>query len=94
MASFLLYVKALDYQEKPDYQRLRRMLSSGAGRAGRLDFSLPGGGAGEGPSHVQDAPTSSGDQVRSTVAEEEEEEMEDWRRRERKLRRKKRRGRR
>lgn len=69
VASFLLYVKALDYQEKPDYQRLQRMLSSGGGGAGRLDFSLPGGGAGEGTSHVQDAPTSSRDQVRTTVAE-------------------------
>lgn len=94
VASFLLYVKALDYQEKPDYQRLRRMLSSGGGGAGRLDFSLPGGGAGEGTSHVQDAPTSSRDQVRTTVAEEKEEMEEDWRRRERKLRRKKRRSRR
>ncbi|XP_075899090.1 serine/threonine-protein kinase VRK1-like isoform X2 [Nelusetta ayraudi] len=62
VASFLLYVKALDYQEKPDYQCLRRMLSSGGGGAGRLDFSLPGGGAGEGTSHVEDAPTSSRDQ--------------------------------
>lgn len=92
VASFLLYVKALDYQEKPDYQRLRRMLSSGArDGAGRLDFSLPGGGAGEGTSYLQEAPTSSRDQVRTTVAEVElkrrRKKMEEhWRRRERKRR--------
>lgn len=58
VASLLLYVKALDYQEKPDYQRLRRMLSCG-GAAGRLDFSLTRGGTGEGTSSVQDDFTSS-----------------------------------
>lgn len=58
VASFLLYVKTLNYQEKPDYQRLRQMLSSG-GIARRVDFSLLGGGAGEGTSHVQDDRTSS-----------------------------------
>lgn len=76
VASFLLYVKALDYQEKPDYQRLRRMLSSG-GAAGKLDFSLPGGGAGEGTSHFQDDHTSSREVRVMEKEEDDEEEVND-----------------
>ncbi|KAM6956553.1 serine/threonine-protein kinase VRK2 [Aplochiton taeniatus] len=43
VASLLLYVKYLDYKERPDYQRLRELLACG-GR-GRLDLSGPGGEA-------------------------------------------------
>ncbi|XP_056147732.1 serine/threonine-protein kinase VRK2 isoform X2 [Lampris incognitus] len=39
VARFLLYVRSLGYQERPDYQRLRELL---AGRdLGKLDFSKP-----------------------------------------------------
>lgn len=62
VATFLVYVKTLGYQEKPDYQRLRQVLSSGAG-AGRIDFSLPGSAAAEATAEVQD--TSSRDKVRT-----------------------------
>ncbi|XP_017277170.1 serine/threonine-protein kinase VRK2 isoform X2 [Kryptolebias marmoratus] len=44
VASFLLYVKTLDYQDKPDYRLLKELLSCGDG--GRLDFSVPEGAAG------------------------------------------------
>uniref|UniRef100_A0AAZ3P090 non-specific serine/threonine protein kinase n=1 Tax=Oncorhynchus tshawytscha TaxID=74940 RepID=A0AAZ3P090_ONCTS len=47
LASFLLSVKALDYEERPDYQRLRELLSEAGLRAsggqGRLDLSMPRG---------------------------------------------------
>ncbi|XP_037543671.1 serine/threonine-protein kinase VRK1 [Nematolebias whitei] len=39
VASFLLYVNTLDYQDKPDYQLLKEVLSCGV--RGRLDFSVP-----------------------------------------------------
>lgn len=42
VAKFLLHVKTLAYQEKPDYQHLQELLSSGA--SGGLDFSLPTAG--------------------------------------------------
>lgn len=38
LAKFLLYVKTLGYQDKPDYQRLKAVLASSA--TGRLDFSV------------------------------------------------------
>ncbi|XP_013876946.1 serine/threonine-protein kinase VRK2 isoform X2 [Austrofundulus limnaeus] len=44
VASFLLYVRTLDYQDKPDYQFLKELLSCGV--RGRLDFSVPDGAAG------------------------------------------------
>ncbi|XP_072247613.1 uncharacterized protein [Leuresthes tenuis] len=40
VASFLLYVKTLDYQDKPDYQHLKELFASAV--SGRLDFSMPG----------------------------------------------------
>ncbi|XP_064788500.1 serine/threonine-protein kinase VRK2 isoform X2 [Oncorhynchus masou masou] len=47
LASFLLSVKALEYEERPDYQRLRELLSESGPRAiggqGRLDLSVPRG---------------------------------------------------
>ncbi|XP_029608645.1 serine/threonine-protein kinase VRK2 isoform X2 [Salmo trutta] len=47
LASFLLSVKALEYKDRPDYQRLRELLSEGGPRAsggqGRLDLSVPRG---------------------------------------------------
>ncbi|XP_071014039.1 serine/threonine-protein kinase VRK2 [Oncorhynchus clarkii lewisi] len=47
LASFLLSVKALEYEERPDYQRLRELLSEAGPRAsggqGRLDLSVPRG---------------------------------------------------
>lgn len=62
VATFLAHVKTLGYQEKPDYQRLRQVLSSGAG-VGRLDFSLPGGAAAGATAEAQDS--SSRDKVRT-----------------------------
>ncbi|XP_077585123.1 serine/threonine-protein kinase VRK1-like [Stigmatopora nigra] len=41
VASLLMYVKSLNFQEKPDYQRLRQMLSTGAKE--KLDFTVPRG---------------------------------------------------
>uniref|UniRef100_A0A8C7QUR1 non-specific serine/threonine protein kinase n=1 Tax=Oncorhynchus mykiss TaxID=8022 RepID=A0A8C7QUR1_ONCMY len=47
LASFLLSVKALEYEERPDYQRLRELLSEAgprvSGGQGRLDLSVPRG---------------------------------------------------
>lgn len=42
MANFLLHVKTLAYQDKPDYQHLQDVLSSGI--TGSLDFSVPTAG--------------------------------------------------
>ncbi|KAF7670407.1 hypothetical protein LDENG_00166880 [Lucifuga dentata] len=39
VARFLLYVKSLGYQERPDYKHLKDLLGSGG--TGRLDFSRP-----------------------------------------------------
>ncbi|XP_077437437.1 serine/threonine-protein kinase VRK2 [Vanacampus margaritifer] len=39
VASLLMYAKSLGFQDKPDYQRLRQMLSTGAKE--KLDFSVP-----------------------------------------------------
>lgn len=41
VAKFLLHVETLAYQEKPDYQHLQELLSSGV--SGGLDFSPPTG---------------------------------------------------
>ncbi|XP_070771681.1 serine/threonine-protein kinase VRK2 isoform X2 [Enoplosus armatus] len=51
VAEFLLYVKTLDYQNKPDYQLLKDLLGRAA--TGRLD-SVPRGPAGESTARVQD----------------------------------------
>ncbi|KAM4590803.1 serine/threonine-protein kinase VRK1-like isoform 2-T3 [Odontesthes bonariensis] len=40
VASFLLYVKTLDYHDKPDYQHVKDLFASAV--SGRLDFSMPG----------------------------------------------------
>ncbi|XP_023133017.2 serine/threonine-protein kinase VRK2 [Amphiprion ocellaris] len=45
VAAFLLYVKTLGYQDKPDYQHLKDLLASVV--TGSLDFSSPQGPAGE-----------------------------------------------
>nr|XP_019952785.1 PREDICTED: serine/threonine-protein kinase VRK1-like isoform X2 [Paralichthys olivaceus] len=39
VAAFLLYVKTLGYQDKPDYKHAKDLLAGAAG--GRLDFSMP-----------------------------------------------------
>lgn len=39
VAAFLLQVKTLDYQDKPDYQHLKKLLAGSVG--GQLDFSVP-----------------------------------------------------
>ncbi|XP_028278561.1 serine/threonine-protein kinase VRK2 isoform X2 [Parambassis ranga] len=44
VASYFLYVKTLDYQDKPNYQHLKDLLGSVV--KGRLDFSMPQGPAG------------------------------------------------
>ncbi|XP_057704145.1 serine/threonine-protein kinase VRK2 isoform X2 [Corythoichthys intestinalis] len=41
VASLLLYVKSLNFHDKPDYQRLRQILSTGTKE--KLDFSVPRG---------------------------------------------------
>lgn len=61
VATLLLYVKTLGYQDKPDYQHLRAVLASAV--TGSLDFSTPGGAAVESPAEVRD--TSSRDKVRT-----------------------------
>ncbi|XP_045926462.1 serine/threonine-protein kinase VRK1-like isoform X1 [Micropterus dolomieu] len=55
VAEFLLYVKTLDYQNKPNYQLLKDLLASVT--TGRLDFSMPQGPAGKSTTKVDDAPT-------------------------------------
>lgn len=44
MASYFLYVKTLNYQDKPNYQHLKDLLGSVV--KGGLDFSMPQGPAG------------------------------------------------
>uniref|UniRef100_A0A8C7WSW3 Uncharacterized protein n=1 Tax=Oryzias sinensis TaxID=183150 RepID=A0A8C7WSW3_9TELE len=39
VAAFLLHVKTLDYQDKPDYQHLKKLLAGSVG--GQLDFLVP-----------------------------------------------------
>ncbi|XP_041803154.1 serine/threonine-protein kinase VRK1-like isoform X2 [Chelmon rostratus] len=55
VASFLLYVKTLEYQDTPDYKHLKNVLASVV--TGRLDFSMPPGPAGGSATKVQDPPT-------------------------------------
>lgn len=55
VAAFLLYVKTLGYQDKPDYQRLKAVLATSV--MGRLDFSAPQGPTGVSTTKVQDQPT-------------------------------------
>nr|XP_033469598.1 serine/threonine-protein kinase VRK1-like [Epinephelus lanceolatus] len=55
VAAFLSYVKTLDYQEKPNYQRLKQLLATVV--TGRLDLSIPQGPAGESTTKAQDPPT-------------------------------------
>ncbi|XP_044069911.1 serine/threonine-protein kinase VRK2 isoform X2 [Siniperca chuatsi] len=83
VAAFLLYVKTLDYQSKPDYHLLKDLLASVA--TGRLDFSMPHGPAEESSTKVQDPPTrekkagrargSSKPKAVPTEADDEQEEM-------------------
>ncbi|XP_053731026.1 serine/threonine-protein kinase VRK2 isoform X1 [Synchiropus splendidus] len=40
VADLLLYVRTLDYKEKPDYQKIKQLLATGG--SGVLDFSAPG----------------------------------------------------
>ncbi|KAM9344734.1 serine/threonine-protein kinase VRK1-like isoform 1-T2 [Symphorus nematophorus] len=54
VAAFLLYVKTLSYQDKPDYERLRTVLASAV--TGRLDLSMPQGPAGASSTKVQNPP--------------------------------------
>ncbi|XP_042358009.1 serine/threonine-protein kinase VRK2 isoform X2 [Plectropomus leopardus] len=55
VAAFLSYVKTLDYQEKPNYQRVKQLLATGT--TGRLDFSMPKGPAGGSTTKIQDPAT-------------------------------------
>ncbi|XP_074532446.1 serine/threonine-protein kinase VRK2 isoform X2 [Halichoeres trimaculatus] len=55
VAMFLHYVNALGYQEKPDYQHLRKLLG-GVGKK-KLDFSRPRGSAEESTSKIPDPPS-------------------------------------
>ncbi len=55
VAAFLVYVKTLEYQSKPDYQHLKELLASVV--TGRLDLSMPKRLAGESTTKVQDPPT-------------------------------------
>lgn len=55
VAAFLVYVKTLEYQTKPDYEHLKGLLAGVV--TGRLDFSMPQGPAGESTTKVQDPPT-------------------------------------
>ncbi|XP_061546076.1 serine/threonine-protein kinase VRK1-like isoform X2 [Phycodurus eques] len=54
VAALLLYMKSLGFQDKPDYQRLRRILSTGAKE--KLDFSVPHGVGEKSMSKVLDTP--------------------------------------
>ncbi|XP_010741672.2 serine/threonine-protein kinase VRK1 [Larimichthys crocea] len=84
VAAFLLYVKTLGYQDKPDYQRLKAVLATSV--MGRLDFSAPQGPTGVSTTKVQDQPTrekkagrargaGKAKAVPAEVDDEEEEEM-------------------
>uniref|UniRef100_A0A3B4ZKW2 non-specific serine/threonine protein kinase n=1 Tax=Stegastes partitus TaxID=144197 RepID=A0A3B4ZKW2_9TELE len=53
VTEFLLYVRTLGYQDKPNYQHLKDLLASDV--KGRLDFSGPQGPAGE--SNTKNPPT-------------------------------------
>lgn len=55
VAALLLYAKSLGFQDKPDYQRLRQMLSTGAKE--KLDFSVPRGVGERSMSKGLDPPT-------------------------------------
>ncbi|XP_070696826.1 serine/threonine-protein kinase VRK1-like [Pempheris klunzingeri] len=55
VAAFLLYVRTLTHEDKPDYQHLKVLLASAA--TGRLDFSIPQRRAGGSATKVQDPPT-------------------------------------
>ncbi|XP_022599600.1 serine/threonine-protein kinase VRK1-like isoform X1 [Seriola dumerili] len=55
VAAFLLYVKTLGYQEKPDYKHLKKLLACG-GRGG-LDLSAPQGSAAESSTKAADLHT-------------------------------------
>ncbi|XP_036979004.1 serine/threonine-protein kinase VRK2 isoform X2 [Acanthopagrus latus] len=55
LAEFLLYVKTMGYQDKPDYQYLKVLLASTV--TGRLDFSAPQGPAEASATKVQDPQT-------------------------------------
>nr|XP_043902209.1 serine/threonine-protein kinase VRK2 isoform X1 [Solea senegalensis] len=55
VAAFLLYVKTLNYQEKPNYQHLKDLLSRAV--RGRLDFSRPEGPAAVSSTRGQDPGT-------------------------------------
>ncbi|KAF6714581.1 Serine/threonine-protein kinase VRK2 [Oryzias melastigma] len=75
VAAFLLNVRTLDYQDKPDYQHLKKLLASPV--EGQLDFSMPEGPAksavktpnprekqkaARGPSRAKPAPTEGGNE--------------------------------
>lgn len=47
LAKFLIYVRTLGYEDKPDYQLLKKLLVCEV--TGRLDFSVPGGHQGSAP---------------------------------------------
>ncbi|XP_061694036.1 serine/threonine-protein kinase VRK1-like isoform X2 [Syngnathoides biaculeatus] len=54
VAALLLYVRSLGFQDKPDYQRLKQILSTGAKE--KLDFSVPHGVGEKSMSKVPDTP--------------------------------------
>ncbi|CAJ1067004.1 serine/threonine-protein kinase VRK1-like [Xyrichtys novacula] len=85
VAAFLCCVKTLDYQQKPDYQNLRKLL--GGVVKGKLDFSMPKGTAGESTSNQQDPPMKEKKAGRArrpskakTAATEEDEDKEEEKR--------------
>uniref|UniRef100_A0A3Q2D746 non-specific serine/threonine protein kinase n=1 Tax=Cyprinodon variegatus TaxID=28743 RepID=A0A3Q2D746_CYPVA len=47
LAKFLIYVRTLGYEDKPDYQLLKKLLVCEV--TGKLDFSVPGGHQGSAP---------------------------------------------
>nr|XP_020506737.1 serine/threonine-protein kinase VRK1-like [Labrus bergylta]XP_020506738.1 serine/threonine-protein kinase VRK1-like [Labrus bergylta] len=55
VAAFLLYVKTLDYQEKPDYLHVKKLLGSVV--KGKLDLSVPKDPAEKPTTKRQDPPT-------------------------------------